>query len=186
MERELSEREETGGGGGRGKIEGSEIARISRIFGFYAFLGIDTSVRRTEQGFYTAMPSIDVHHFPVCSVCAWQRERERKFSLSSEVSFTDIVQRRFMVERIAPSRNFSTCCFDFGKLALVGSGGECVGKEDFWAVIKLFSAILILFGEIFMLAINLWICLRNKSRCFRCIGFGLVWSSLTMINCSWR
>lgn len=80
-----------------------------------------------EQGFYTAMPSIDVHH-SLHALCVRERERE-KVSLSSEVSFTDIVQRRFMVERIAPSRNFSTCCF--GKLALVRSGGECVGKEDF-------------------------------------------------------
>ena len=60
VERKLSER------GGRGKIEGSEIARISRIFGFYAFLGIDTSAME-ERGFYTAVPSIDV-----------QRERERE------------------------------------------------------------------------------------------------------------
>lgn len=59
VERKLSER------GGRGKIEGSEIARISRIFGFYAFLGIDTSAM--ERGFYTAVLSIDV-----------QRERERE------------------------------------------------------------------------------------------------------------
>lgn len=54
----MSEREEREEGKVRGKIEGSEIARISRIFGFYAFLGIDTSA--AERGFYTAVPSIDV------------------------------------------------------------------------------------------------------------------------------
>lgn len=98
VERKLSER------GGRGKIEGSEIARISRIFGFYAFLGIDTSAM--ERGFYTAVPSIDV-----------QREREReRDSLSPQVSFTDIVQRRFMVGK---SRDSSTRCFDLGKLVSV-------------------------------------------------------------------
>lgn len=99
VERKLSER------GGRGKIEGSEIARISRIFGFYAFLGIDTSAME-ERGFYTAVPSIDV-----------QREREReRDSLSPQVSFTDIVQRRFMVGK---SRDSSTRCFDLGKLVSV-------------------------------------------------------------------
>ena len=74
VERKLSER------GGRGKIEGSEIARISRIFGFYAFLGIDTSAM--ERGFYTAVLSIDV-----------QREREREIPYRrkslSPISFKD-------------------------------------------------------------------------------------------------
>lgn len=90
---------EEGREGEKGKIEGSEIARISRIFGFYAFLGIDTSAM--EQGFYTAMPSIDV-----------QRERA---PLSPQVSFTDIVQRRFMVGKDSTESKL----FDFGKLALV-------------------------------------------------------------------
>lgn len=84
---------EEGREGEKGKIEGSEIARISRIFGFYAFLGIDTSAM--EQGFYTAVPSIDV-----------QRERElpyRRKSLSP-ISFKDDL----WLGRIAPSRNSST------------------------------------------------------------------------------
>lgn len=77
VERKLSER------GGRGKIEGSEIARISRIFGFYAFLGIDTSAME-ERGFYTAVPSIDVQR---------EREREREIPYRrkslSPISFKD-------------------------------------------------------------------------------------------------
>lgn len=106
VERKLSER------GGRGKIEGSEIARISRIFGFYAFLGIDTSAM--ERGFYTAVPSIDV-----------QREREREIPYRrkslSPISFKDdLWLGRVETLLLAASTWASWFLFD----------GERVGRKD--------------------------------------------------------
>lgn len=148
VERELSEREETGrrrGGRGRGKIEGSEIARISRIFGFYAFLGIDTSVRRGARFLHGY--AVDRRApFPACPVCAWERERESFLIIGS-------LFHRYRSKTIYGGKDSTESKLFYLLLREVGSGWvwwRVCWKGRFLSGDQLFSAILILFGEIYV------------------------------------